>query len=69
MPYSREMYKVYSKMSDLELRMLRARKLRRMESAKSFNTFFARRDREVLDHQIKQIEAILETRKHQPNLL
>jgi len=62
------MHKVYSKLSDLELRMLRARKMRRLQKAEGMNTFFARKDRETLSHQIMQIDAILEMRKHQQQL-
>jgi len=69
MAYGKDMSKVYLSKTTMELRQLRSRKIRAMERAASFNTFFARRDRELLAHQIMQIDAVLESRALQDKLL
>lgn len=68
MPYGKDMSKVYFSKTTMELRQLRARKVRALERASSFNTFFARRDRDLLAHQIMQIDAVLESRESQGKL-
>lgn len=49
--------------------MLRARKARALQKAQSFNTFFTRVDTAVLEHQIMQMDAVLEARERQLKLL
>jgi hypothetical protein len=68
MAYGKDMSKVYFRMNNMQLRELRAKKVRMMQRAEQFNTFFARRDRELLSHQIMQIDAVLESRAAQPRL-
>jgi hypothetical protein len=69
MAYGKDMSKVYIKKTDMELRKLRARKLRMLQKVSQFNSYFARRDRDLLAHQIMQIDAVLESRKLQLHLL
>jgi len=69
MAYGKDMSKVYFAMDSLSLRMLRAKKVARLRKAEEYNTFFARRDRELLSHQIMQIDAVLESREKLLKLL
>jgi len=69
MPYGKDMYSVYSKMSDLELRKLRSKKVLKMHKVEGYNSWFARRDRDLLSGQIMQIDAVLESRAAQMKLL
>ena len=68
MPYGKDMSKVYFNTSTPDLKQLRARKVRALQKAESFNTFFARKDRDLLSHQIMQIDAVLESREKQTRL-
>lgn len=68
MAYGKDMSKIYFGKSTMDLRKLRAQKIRALERARSFNTFFARRDADLLDHQLMQIDAVLESRALQQKL-
>jgi len=69
MAYGKDMSKVYFETSTMDLRKLRAHKVRMLEKVSGLNTYFAKRDREVLAHQIDQIDAVLESRLLQKKLL
>jgi len=68
MPYSRNMSNVYWGMTDKELRVLRSKKVLKLDKIGGYNSWFARRDRETLAGQIMQIDAVLEARAAQQNL-
>ncbi len=65
MGYGKDMSLVYSKMGTKELRVLRSKKVLKLDKVGGYNSYFARRDRDALAHQIDQIDAELECRAAQ----
>ncbi len=63
--YGKDMSLVYSKMGSKELRALRSKKVLKLDKIGGYNSWFARRDRDLLSHQIAQIDAELECRAAQ----
>lgn len=69
MAYQRDMYNVYVKRDSYELRVLRSKKVVALQKAEAGGNWWAKRDREALQGQIDQIDAILESRKLQKQML
>jgi len=62
---AKDMYKVYSKTPTIDLIKNKGRKLRQLQKAEQYNSYFAKKDRARLRHMIDQIDAVLEARKLQ----
>jgi len=67
--YGKDMSLVYSKKTEKELRVLRSKKVLMLDKIGGYNSYFAKRDREALAHQINQIDAELQCRADQMKLL
>jgi len=67
--YGKDMSLVYSKMDAKDLRVLRSKKVLKLDKIGGYNSYFAKRDRDALAHQIDQIDAELECRRLQLPLL
>lgn len=67
--YGKDMEKVYAKMDTLALRKLRSGKVLKMHKVAGYNSWFAKRDRDILSRQIMQIDAELECRALQMPML
>jgi len=65
----REVSQVYQKMSELELRKLRSKKVLQIEKLRKFYTYFGKRDIQRLAFQIERIDAELACRAAQLTLL
>jgi len=63
------MSKVYFGKTTDDLKKLRRKKVYQLQKVSEFNTYFARRDRDLLAHQISQIDAVLAARASQLPLL
>lgn len=63
--YGKDMASVYAKIETKQLRMLRSKKVLQVDKIGGYNSYFARRDRDLLAHQISQIDAELECRAAQ----
>jgi len=59
---------VYQRMTDKELRVLRSKKLARLDKIINLNGYFAKRDKQALYDQIIAIEAEIESRNLQLGL-
>jgi len=59
---------IYHRMSDKELRVLRSKKLAKLDKIINLNGYFAKRDKQALYDQIIAIEAELESRTLQMRL-
>jgi len=62
---AKDMYKVYSKTSTIDLIRNRNKKIRKLQQISQYNTYWAKKDRDRLQHMIDQIEAVIEARKLQ----
>lgn len=69
MVYGKDMSKVYLVKSTDDLKKLRRRKVYMLQKVSGINSYFARRDRDLLSHQMMQIDAVLESRKLQMSFL
>lgn len=67
--YSKDMSKVYASKTTLELQKLRSKKVLQLLKLSGMNGYFVKRDRELLSHQVSQIDAELEARRSQLTLL
>jgi len=65
----REVSQIYQRMSDLELRKLRSKKVLEIEKLRKFYTYFGKRDIQRLAFQIDRIDAELACRADQLKLL
>jgi len=63
--YGKDMSSVYLAMDSQALRVLRSKKVLKLDKIGGYNSWFARRDRDLLSHQIMQIDAVLESRRLQ----
>jgi len=68
MDTAKDMYKVYSKTSTIDLIKNRNKKIRKLQQIRDYNTYWAKKDKKRLQHMIDQIEAVLEARKLQESL-
>lgn len=68
MNYAKDMYKVYSKTSTIDLIKNKGRKLLQLQEVEQYNTYFAKKDRARLRELIDQIDAVLEARRLQDPL-
>jgi len=66
--YGKDMSKVYFAKATDDLKKLRRRKVYMLQKVSDINSYFARRDRDLLAHQIMQIDAVLESRELQTRL-
>ncbi len=69
MPYGKDMSNVYWGMTDKELRVLRSKKILKLEKIGGYNSYFSGRDKRALAHQIDQIDGVLEARAKQTSYL
>jgi len=67
--YGKDMSSVYVTMDSKSLRVLRSKKVLKLDKIGGYNSWFASRDRDLLSHQIMQIDAVLESRRLQLPLL
>jgi len=68
MDTAKDMYKVYSKTSTVDLIRNRNKKIRQLQGMSQYNTYWAKKDKKRLQHMIDQIEAVIEMRKLQQPL-
>jgi hypothetical protein len=61
----REVSQIYQRMSDLELRKLRSKKVLEIEKLRKFYTYFGKRDIQRLAFQIDRIDAEIACRADQ----
>jgi len=61
--YGKDMSNVYMAMDSKALRVLRSKKVLKLDKIGGYNSYFAKRDRDALAHQIDQIDAVLESRR------
>jgi len=66
--YGKDMSTVYRGMDTKALRVLRSKKVLKLDKIGGYNSYFAKRDRELLAHQIDQIDAELQCRADQLEL-
>lgn len=67
--YAKDMSKVYQLKTDKELRVLRSKKILQLDKISNYNSYFAKRDRDLLVGQIDQIDTEIQCRADQMRLL
>jgi len=65
---AKDMYKVYSKTSTINLIKNRNKKIRELTGLHHEYGYWAKKDKDRLEHMIKQLDAVIEARKLQEPL-
>jgi len=68
METAKDMYKVYSKTSTVDLIKNRNRKIRQLQKLDGIDGYFVKKERARLAHMISNIDAVIEARKLQEPL-